>query len=192
MAKKPIVVEKWEFQPLTPERWDDFEQLFGPNGACAGCWCAWFLMNNKEFTTSRKEGHKELMRTLVQSGVEPGILAYADGIPAGWVALAPRERYKRLATSKHLGAVDDQPVWVISCFFIHRDYRRQGLMEKLITAAIDYGRSKNVKILEAFPLDVDEKIQSGSLFTGKAAVFEKLGFEQVALREYRPILRKTL
>lgn len=192
MAKKPIVVEKWEYHPLTPERWNDFEQLFGPNGACAGCWCAWFLMTNKEFKDSRKEGHKILLRTLVQSGFEPGILAYADGIPAGWVALAPRERYKRLATSDHLGAVDDQPVWVISCFFIQRDYRRQGLMEKLIKAAIDYGRSKKVKILEAFPLDVDEKIHSGSLFTGKAAVFEKLGFEQVALREYRLIMRKTL
>lgn len=87
MPKKPIVVEKWEYHPLTPDRWDDFEQLFGPNGACFGCWCAWFLMTNKEFTTSKKEGHKELMRTLVQSGVEPGIIAYADGKPAGWVAL---------------------------------------------------------------------------------------------------------
>lgn len=192
MPKKIIEVEKWEFHPLTPERWDDFEQLFGPNGACAGCWCAWFLMTNKEFKESRKEGHKTLLRTLVDSGVEPGLLAYADGIPAGWVALAPRERYKRLATSKLLGAVDDQPVWVISCFFIHRNYRQLGMMEKLITAAIDYGRSKNVKILEAFPIDVNEKIHSGSLFTGKAAVFGKLGFEQVALREYRPILRKSL
>src|SRR5262245_14820805 len=25
--------------PLTPERWPDLEQLFGPRGACAGCWC---------------------------------------------------------------------------------------------------------------------------------------------------------
>jgi len=192
MAKKPIVVEKWEYHPLTPDRWEAFEQLFGPNGACAGCWCAWFLMNNKEFNTSRKEGHKDLMRTLVQSGVEPGILAYADGIPAGWVALAPRENYKRLATSKHLGPVDDLPVWVVSCFYIHRDYRHQGLMEKLITAAIEYARGKGVKILEAFPIDAKEKMSPLSIFTGKADVFYRLGFEQVALRDSRPILRKTL
>ena len=192
MPKKPIVVDKWEYHPLMPDRWADFEQLFGPNGACAGCWCAWFLMNNKEFNTSHKEGHKELMRTLVHSGVEPGIIAYADGIPAGWVALAPRENYKRLATSKHLGPVDDQSVWVISCFFIHREYRHQGLMEKLITAATEYAKEKSVKILEAFPIDAKEKISPLSLFTGKADVFYKLGFEQVALREYRPILRKTL
>jgi GNAT superfamily N-acetyltransferase len=192
MTRKPIKVEKWEFAPLTPQRWEDFEALFGPNGACSGCWCAWFLMSNKEFRESGKEGHKELIRTIVHSGVEPGLLAYADGKPVGWVALAPRERYTRLATSRYLGAVDEQPVWVISCFFIHRLYRRMGLMEKLLSAAIEYASGKEVKILEAFPLEVEGKISSASLFTGRASVFRKLGFEQVALRDYRPILRKFL
>jgi len=65
MAKKPITVEKWEYYPLTPERWGDFETLFGPNGACAGCWCAWFLMTHQEYNEAGKEGHRELMRTLV-------------------------------------------------------------------------------------------------------------------------------
>jgi GNAT superfamily N-acetyltransferase len=192
MAKKAIQVEKWEFHPLIETRWDDFETLFGPNGACAGCWCAWFLMTNREFTEAKKEGHKELMRTLVHSGVEPGIIAYADGEPAGWIALAPRERYKRLATSKQLGAVDDKPVWVISCFFIHRNYRRQGLMEKLLTAAVEYARRVGVKTLEAFPLDVEGKMSSIQMYTGKSSVFYEQGFVEVARRDYRPILRLEL
>jgi GNAT superfamily N-acetyltransferase len=192
MPKKPIAVEKWEYHPLTPDRWEDFERLFGPNGACAGCWCAWWLMTNKEFTTSRKEGHKELLRTRVQSGIEPGIIAYADGVPAGWVALAPRTEYKRLATSKLLAAVDDQPVWVISCFYIYRDYRHQGLMAKLITAAEEYAREKGVKILEAFPIEAKERISPLSIYTGIAAEFYKQGFEQAVKRESRLILRKAL
>ena len=32
---------KLTFQPLTPARWDDVVRLFGPRGACAGCWCMW-------------------------------------------------------------------------------------------------------------------------------------------------------
>jgi GNAT superfamily N-acetyltransferase len=192
MPKKPITVEKWEYHLLTTDRWDDFEQLFGPNGACAGCWCAWYLMTNREFTMSGKEGHKELMRTLVQSGVEPGIIAYADGIPAGWVALAPRESYKRLATSKLLAAVDEKPVWVISCFYIHRNYRHQGLMEKLIRATIDYARSKKIKLLEAFPVEAKDRMSPISMYTGKADVFYRLGFKQAALRESRQILRLEL
>jgi GNAT superfamily N-acetyltransferase len=149
-------------------------------------------MNNKEFTTSHKEGHKELMRTLVQSGVEPGIIAYADGKPAGWVALAPRENYKRLSTSKLLSAVDEQPVWVISCFYIYRDYRHQGLMEKLLVAAEEYARGKGIKILEAFPIDVKQKISPISMYTGKSEAFYRQGYELVAQREWRPILRKFL
>ena len=192
MTKKQISVEKWEFHPLTPARWGDFETLFGPNGACFGCWCAWFLMTNREFKESGKEGHKELLRTLVHSGVEPGIIAYADGVPAGWVALAPRERYIRLATSKIMAPVDDQPAWVVPCFFIHRDYRRQGLMEKLLASAIDYASGQGAKILEAFPLEAEGKINAMSLFAGKASVFYKLGFEQAALRGERLVLRKFL
>ena len=192
MARKPVTVEKWEFHSLTPQRWDDFELLFGPNGACAGCWCAWFLMTNREFTEAKKDGHKELMRSLVHSGVEPGIIAYADGKPAGWVALAPRERYKRLSTSRQLGAVDDEPVWVVSCFFIHRDYRRLGLMGKLLNAAVEYARGVGVKTLEAFPLDVEGKMSSIQMDTGKSSVFYEQGFVEVARRDYRPILRKEL
>ena len=192
MTKKPSVVQNWEFHPLTPARWEDFEKLFGPNGACAGCWCAWFLMTNREFTESKRDGHKELMRTLVHSGVEPGLIAYADGVPAGWVALAPRENYKRLATSKIMGPVDDLPVWVLPCFFIHRDYRRMGLMEKLLEVAVETARSKGVKTLEAFPVEVEQHVSSTSLFPGKVEVFYRFGFHEVARRENRPFLRKVL
>lgn len=192
MVKKPVVVESWVFEPLTPERWGDFERLFGPNGACAGCWCAWFLMTSREFLDSGKEGHRELLRSLVNTGAEPGLIAYADGVPAGWIALAPREHYKRLATSKQMGPVDDQPVWVTPCFFIHRDYRKLGLMEKLLAAAIEHARGKGAKILEAFPLEPKGKINAMQLFTGKDTVFYRLGFEEAARRGYRPVLRKTL
>ena len=192
MAKKKTLVQTWEFKPLTPENWDDFEQLFGANGACAGCWCAWFLMTNKEYKEAGRDGHREEMRTLVQTGGEPGVIAYADGKPAGWIALGPRERFRRLAASAHLGAVDQQPVWVVPCFFIHRDYRRMGLMEKLLEAAVETARSKGVKTLEAFPVEVEQQVSSTSLFPGKVEVFYRLGFHEVARRENRPILRNEL
>ena len=152
----------------------------------------WWLMTNKEFTVSRAEGHKNAMRTLVQSGFEPGLLAYADEKPVGWVAVAPRERYTRLNTAKKLFKVDNQPVWLISCFYIHRDYRRLGMMEKLIESACDFSRKKGANIIEAFPIDATEKINTLSLYTGRASVFRKMGFEVAVVREERPIMRKTL
>jgi hypothetical protein len=29
---------------LTPERWSDFEYLFGKQGVCYGCWCTAFKL----------------------------------------------------------------------------------------------------------------------------------------------------
>ena len=152
----------------------------------------WWRMTGKEFTTSGKEDHKNALRTIVQKGLEPGLLAYVDGVPAAWVALAPREAYLRLKTSRSLFAVDDQPVWVISCFFIHRNYRRLGLMGQLIEAACDFARGKGANLIEAFPLRVTEKTNSSSLYTGVESVFLEHGFAVAATRNNRLILRKKL
>ena len=31
-----------EYHTLTPDRWPDFEKLFGEKGAYGGCWCMWW------------------------------------------------------------------------------------------------------------------------------------------------------
>mgnify|MGYP000926539634 CR=1 FL=1 len=191
MEKKKLETSNLEILPLTPERWKDCETVFGPNG-CYGCWCMWWRMKGREFSNSSKEEHKTALRTIVQNAQEPGLIAYVDGVPAAWVAVAPRDEYVRLKTSRTLFAVDDQPAWVISCFFIHRNYRRLGLMGLLIDAACDFARSKGAGLIEAFPLQVNEKTNSASLFTGVESVFKEHGFVVAATRNNHLILRKTL
>jgi hypothetical protein len=39
------------------------------------------------------------------------VLAYAEGQPVGWCAIAPRERYPVLERSRILKRVDAVPVW---------------------------------------------------------------------------------
>jgi len=91
--------------PLTPNRWDDFEALFGKNGACAGCWCTWWRMSQSEWLAKEGDGTKRKMRALVEKGPPPGLLAYAGDEAVGWCALAPREGYPRLSRSKIPAAV---------------------------------------------------------------------------------------
>ena len=193
MVKRPVDITKIEFHPLTADRWADFEYLFGPNGACAGCWCMWYRMSHKEYKESGKEGHKNAIRTLVQSDAEPGLLSYADGKPVGWVTIAPREEYIRLKTSRILAPVDDLSVWSIPCFFIHKDYRGIGLLEKLIKAAVDYAQTKGAKIVEAYPYETEKRMSALSIFSGIASTFRRTGFDEVERRsEKRPIMRLTL
>ena len=103
-----------EIHPLTPDRWSDFETLFGKNGACAGCWCTWWQMGQSEWMREKGDGTKRRMRALVKKGPPPGLLAYAGREAVGWCAIAPRESYPRLARSKVLAPVDDSPVWSVT------------------------------------------------------------------------------
>ncbi len=36
---------RFEIHPLTPDRWDDLETLFGPRGAYVGCWCMFWRVS---------------------------------------------------------------------------------------------------------------------------------------------------
>ena len=65
-----------KFHSLTPERWHDFECLFGTRGACGGCPCMWYRLRRSEYEAQKGEGNKHAMRTLVESGKRPGIIAY--------------------------------------------------------------------------------------------------------------------
>lgn len=72
------------FRPLTPERWDDLVALFGPRGACAGCWCMWWRLPHAAWQRGKGAGNRRALRRVVATGPPPGILAYADGQPVGW------------------------------------------------------------------------------------------------------------
>ena len=64
-----------EFQPLTPDRWRDLEALFGPRGACGGCWCMWWRMRPKDYKARKGEANRQAFRALVAAGPPPGLLA---------------------------------------------------------------------------------------------------------------------
>ena len=86
---------KISFQPLTTKNWKDFELLFGPKGACGGCWCMTWRLKSADYEKMKGEGNKKAMKGLVRKS-SPGIIAYADKKPAGWCAVAPRYEYVRL------------------------------------------------------------------------------------------------
>src|SRR4030042_48278 len=115
-------MDKWDFHPLTPDRWPDFEKLFGPRGAYGGCWCMWWRLARKDFEKNQGEGNRKAMKALVEAGTIPGIIACFGKEPAGWCSVAPREDFPVLERSRVLKRLDDEPVWSIVCFFIHKRF----------------------------------------------------------------------
>jgi GNAT superfamily N-acetyltransferase len=181
-----------EIHPVTPDRWPDMQKLFGSHGAYSGCWCMWWRIPASQFSLGG-ESNRKAMEKLIEGGTVPGLLAYLDGEPAGWISVGPREDYGRLERSRTLKRLDDQPVWSIVCFYIAKPYRGRGLMQPLIRAAVDYARERGAKVIEAYPVDPAGRVSADSLFTGLAKVFAEIGFvEMTRPNPQRPILRFVL
>jgi GNAT superfamily N-acetyltransferase len=169
------------FYPLTPDRWPDFEELFGPHGAYGGCWCMWWRTTRSQFEKQGNEGNRRAMREIVESDQVPGIVAYADDKPVAWCSVAPRDSYPSLNRSPVLKKLDDKPVWSIVCFYIAKDYRGQGMTLALTRAAIDYVRQQGGKIVEAYPTQPrGRELPSVSSYRGLPAMFEQAGFVECA------------
>lgn len=170
-----------DFHPLTPERWRDFEKLFGERGAYGGCWCMWWRTTRSQFARQQGGGNRQAMKELVWSGEVPGILAYAGGEPVGWCSVAPRERYGSLNRSPVLKRLDETPVWSIVCFYAATEYRGLGITEELIRGAIEYVKERGGKVVEAYPTNAQEgRLPPVSSFMGLPKVFERVGFVECA------------
>jgi len=138
--------------------------------------------------------NRRAFRSLVSGGAEPGLIAYVDGNPAAWCALAPREDYPGLSRSRILAPVDDRPVWSISCFFVAKPHRRQGLTVSLLREAARFARRRGGHILEGYPLEPKKGAMPDVFaWTGLSNAFLKAGFCEVARRSAgRPIMRRIL
>jgi len=179
---------KLTISPLTPELWPALEDLFGPTGASSGCWCMWWRISGY-VRVANSEENRAAFRRIVAKGPPPGPLA----LPVGWCQLTPRSALPRLERSGVLARVDDVPVWSVSCFYIRRGYRKQGVMTALIGAAVKHAKVSGAPALEAYPWDETGKRGSAGVYTGIRSAFAKAKFQEVARRRPdRPIMRHDL
>ena len=182
---------KLTFKPLTISTWNDFVQLFGERGACGGCWCMSWRQTPADYKKLKGEKNKKAMKKLVEREEQIGIIAYDGDKPMGWCAVAPREQYIKLQASRVLKPIDEQKVWSIPCFFLAKEYRRQGLSSEILKGVIAYCKKKKIKILEAYPIiPYSDNMPAVFAWTGMLSSFLKAGFvEEKRWSKVRPIVR---
>ena len=181
---------EFSFKPLKRNLWTDLEELFGPRGACAGCWCMYWKLRGKAYEEAREFETRQMHKSIVDSGVATGMLAYLHGEVVGWVAVEPRSAYPRLAHSRILKPVDEQSVWSVTCFFVAKRFRKQGITVELLKAAVDHVRMQGGRIVEGYPVDAQTDLPAPFIYTGTASAFQQAGFQEVARRApTRPIFR---
>jgi hypothetical protein len=183
--------------PLDAGRLADVTTLFGSNGANSGCWCMWFRLPAKVWSANGNVGNHAAFTEAVRSGEPVGLLAYHEGAPVGWTAVAPRPTYRRLLRSPTLrpDPPDDPDVWSVTCFFINRYRRRTGVAGALLEAAVGYAQRGGSRIVEGYPVDTSgARRASADLYTGTVALFTRAGFVEYRRPESgsRIIMRRTV
>lgn len=180
---------KLTVEPATPERWPDVEAVFRAKGCSVarGCWCMFYRRSGEG---ARAEANRRALKALVDAGQVPGLIGYRDGVPVGWVSLAPREQYAKLQRSPVMKPVDEQPVWSIICFVVPLPYRGQGVARALLDGAIAYAKRHGATLVEAYPVDKSEPSRDDAMWFGAKSMYDDAGFVEVARRKpARPVVR---
>lgn len=182
-------------EPATIDRFDDVQHAFAGGGDGMGCQCQWFTITNAEFNRTTQPERRELFEKEIAAGPPPGFVAYVDGEPAGWVRVGPRTLQPRLARTRIIKAgtqepLDDESVWVVSCFVVRREHRNEGLNAELLDVAVDYAKRNGARVIEGYPIDTTAgKTTPNDLYHGALSTFERAGFHVVARpKPDRPIV----
>lgn len=188
------VRDAFSVRPLTTGTWPDFEELFGPRGACGGCWCLLPRVSRAVYAAGTGTSRRLAMRALVERGEVPGLVGYADPHPVAWCAVGPRVEFPWLSRSRILAPVDEAPVWSIVCLFVHRAYRGRGISVAMIRAACRFSASRGATTVEAYPIEPRQpRIPPVFAWTGLASAYRTAGFVEVARRApTRPIMRRDV
>lgn len=186
-------------EPLTPRLWPVFEDLFGRQGACYGCWCTYFRLPPSARKSNSVEQKKALMRERIEAGPPPGLLALDGERGVGWMQVGPRpdvpewNNAGRVSAPPVLEEATDSRIWTVSCFFLRPSERGRGLTHRLVAAGIDHARRNGAVALDACPIRQSRDSRSVGLFVGSARVFEQAGFITISERKPgRPLMRLAI
>lgn len=173
-------------EPATADRFDDAEHALTGGGDGASCQCQWWTLPAADWRTTNRDQRAGLLRQELAEEPPPGLIAYVDGEPAGWIRVGPRDSQARLLRSRLIGSSpeprDDDGVWAVTCFVVRREHRLLGLNGRLLEAAVVFARERGARVLEGYPLDPLEgrRKTSNELFPGILSTFAAAGFHEVA------------
>jgi GNAT superfamily N-acetyltransferase len=164
-----------EVRPVMQANRAEFEAFFSAPGAPHYCWCMVWRRTSAEAKTNDPASRKRQMLARIADGVPVGVIAYAAGEAVGWVSVAPRETYRNLGGPE---AEAGERIWSIACFYVPRKKRGEGLVRRLIAAAVAHAQREGATVVEAYPVPADAPSYR---FMGFVPVFAEAGFTDVGM-----------
>ena len=190
------MIENFEVKEFTQDTWADFDALFGKHkGVSGGCWCTFNLITSSQFNKMTRDERKDMQHQLAEGGQSCGLMIYDAGVPVGWCQYGPAEYFTRLERARAYQELsiplEWKPQWRISCIFVDKDRRREGLSQLPLKAALESIKQKGGGVVEAFPYDIPGAKRPS--YTGSVKMYALEGFEEVArLGKITVLMRKRI
>lgn len=180
-------------RPLTPDLLPDLARLFATTAMTNRCSCTWFLLSAREREQVWTAGAARMRwEEFARSAPAPvGVLAYRGDSAVGWCAAAPRASYPVLLRSplhRDRDVAEDGSVWFVSCFYVHRSARHQGVTRRLLGGVLDVAASAGAVAVEGLPRADGDRVGAPEAYVGAECVFAAAGFAVVR----RPSARRVL
>ena len=194
---RPAASTALRIRPLRRNDFPVIERLFGPRGACGGCWCmVWRReFGGKRWRASLGEPNRREFERMISEGEVHGILAFDGSEPVGWCSIGPRGDFPGLERSRVLQTAWTPKTWSVTCFFIPAKQRGRGVGTAMLEVAVELARKRGATELEGYPqkmLASGDPLPGPFAWTGVPALFERCGFKRINPGEGRPIYVRTL
>ena len=168
-------------KPLTAKSWPAFARLVEKHkGIFGGCWCISFHLQPGE----KRHGYaayKAMKKDLVRGGQAHAALVFDGSKAVGWCQFGPTAELPNIRSKKtYEEGLGRPPDWRITCFFIDRERRGEGIATFALREALRYIAQSGGGTVEAYPEDyTGEKTSNSFLCSGTLGMFEKSGFQKV-------------
>jgi GNAT superfamily N-acetyltransferase len=165
----------FDVKPLDVTTWPAYAELIERhNGVWGGCWCMGF---HPEGLTSENRSVKEAR---VRDGQAHAALVFDGATCVGWCQFGPAAELPRIKRKRAYAAGatgEAPPEWRITCFFVDRDHRHQGVAAAALAGAVAEIERLGGGTVESFPENVEgRKVSSSFLHNGTVQMFEAHGF----------------
>lgn len=174
---------------LTRATWPAFARLVEKHGGIfGGCWCIAFHLEPGE----GKRGaavYRAMKEERVKKGTAHAALVLDGTEAVGWCQFGPTDELPNIRSKKEYEkGLEELPDWRITCFFIDRERRGEGVAQYALRAALKEISRLGGGIVEGYPEDyTGERTSSSFLCSGTLGLFEKAGFKRsrkIAMRRW--------
>lgn len=158
MGEMGVSVDGYRIEPLGPATWEAYAGLAGRhNGVWGGCWCVFF--HAYPDPPDRKQlGNRGFKHLLVEQNRTHAAVVFEGDEAIAWAQYGPVAELPNIHHRKEWAkGVVDMPDYRITCLFVDRRYRRQGMAAIAVRGALGLIAAAGGGLVESYPHDLPRR-----------------------------------